>query len=105
MFRILAGAHAASGLFNLLPAFPMDGGRVLRGVLWKITGDHHSATRAAGFTGLAFGALLVLGAVAGALFFNLGALVFAVFGFSVMKGARLALRSPGTTLVPRSPKP
>lgn len=39
------------GLFNLIPGFPMDGGRILRAVIWKLSGDNYRATRAASFTG------------------------------------------------------
>ena len=46
-------------VFNLLPAFPMDGGRVVRAIAWWRTGDRNSATRFAGTLGRAFGYLFM----------------------------------------------
>ena len=57
-------------LFNLVPAFPLDGGRIARAAAWKLTGDRHRATRFAARIGIAFGWSLVA--------FGLG--LIAVFG-------------------------
>ena len=56
-FEYLGRVNLLLGVFNLIPGFPMDGGRILRAVIWKLTGDHYQATRAASFTGqlVAFG--------------------------------------------------
>jgi Zn-dependent protease/predicted transcriptional regulator len=48
-------------VFNLVPAFPLDGGRVLRGVVWSVTGSYLTSTRIAGGVGIAFSWLLFVG--------------------------------------------
>lgn len=55
-------------MFNLVPGFPLDGGRILRAILWGATGDHLRATRIASRTGEAIGFLLVAVGVGAALF-------------------------------------
>ncbi len=52
-------ANAMLAAFNLVPGFPLDGGRVLRAVLWKVTGNFVKATRAAASAGRVFGLTLV----------------------------------------------
>jgi Zn-dependent protease len=46
-------------LFNLLPGFPLDGGRVLRAMVWWATGDLQRATRVAATSGLGLGWLMI----------------------------------------------
>jgi CBS domain-containing protein len=45
--------------FNMLPAFPLDGGRVLRSAIWKWKGDLRQATKAASTAGGIFGLILI----------------------------------------------
>jgi Zn-dependent protease len=50
-------------LFNLIPAFPLDGGRIARAITWKLTGDRNRATRFAAMLGRVGGyAMIAIGA-------------------------------------------
>lgn len=55
----LATINALVLVFNLLPAFPMDGGRVARAIAWWKTGDRTAATRFAANLGRIFGYLFI----------------------------------------------
>lgn len=68
-------------VFNLLPGFPLDGGRVLRALLWAITGDMLRATRWASRSGQAIGIMLIAAAVIGVLLGTFDFVWFAVMGW------------------------
>ena len=55
----LSYINAVLLVFNLAPAFPLDGGRVLRALLWRRRGDQLSATRTAAAAGRAFAYVLI----------------------------------------------
>jgi CBS domain-containing protein len=58
--RYLALINGMLATFNLLPAFPLDGGRVLRSALWRWKGDLRWATHIAAQSGSGFGMLLIV---------------------------------------------
>ena len=58
-FSWLGSVNVILGVFNLIPAAPLDGGRVLRAILWRRTGDRTRASLSATKAGRAFGYVLV----------------------------------------------
>ena len=60
VFFFLAWGNLLLAVFNLLPGYPLDGGRVLRAMLWRKNGNITQATRMAGICGLLVAATVIL---------------------------------------------
>jgi Zn-dependent protease/predicted transcriptional regulator len=60
VMEYLAFINVALAIFNLMPGFPLDGGRVFRAITWHVTGDRAKATRWAVVGGRAFGTVLMV---------------------------------------------
>jgi Zn-dependent protease len=88
----LALVNAALLVFNLIPAFPLDGGRIARAIAWKLTGDRNKATRFAARLGRLGGYAMV--GLGGALLLFTGDLVggiwLAFIGLFLASAARSA---------------
>ena len=89
----LGWTNLALAVFNIVPGYPLDGGRLLRSVLWGVTGRPHQATRWAARVGQAFAALLIVyGAVGFASGGSGGDLWNVLIGFFLFRGATTSHR-------------
>ncbi len=94
----LASINAMLFVFNLVPAFPLDGGRIARAVVWRITGNRNTATRVSGRIGEGFAYLLIgVGIFLLARGDKLNGIWLAVLGFFIAQSARAAVVSTAFT--------
>ncbi len=77
----LALINAVLGGFNLLPGFPMDGGRVLRAIVWRATKDLKKATRVASVVGQTIAFIMIVIGIFQFFWGNLGGLWLVLIGW------------------------
>lgn len=97
----LALINLLVGLFNLIPGFPLDGGRVLRSIVWRATNNVDRATRTAATVGQAFGWAIIAFGIYQAIFANnlLGGLWMALIGWFLNNAAESSRRESVTRAV------
>ena len=89
IFQYLAFINLVLASFNLIPAFPLDGGRIFRAALWYFRNDIFSATKVASAFGSAFGFLLIVAGVFSIFSTNMvGGLWQILIGFFVLNASR-----------------
>ncbi len=89
MFIWLAAINGMLAFFNTLPGFPLDGGRVLRSIIWGRTRSFRKATTIASNVGVGFGYVLIIGGIALALGgVVLNGIWFAFIGWFLSAAAR-----------------
>ncbi|MEX1023085.1 MAG: site-2 protease family protein [Dehalococcoidia bacterium] len=86
----LGVVNAVLGIFNMLPGFPLDGGRVFRSVIWARTGDLTRATRVAARVGVGIAWLMIGGGVIIAITVSLTGLWYVLIGLFLKQAAEAA---------------
>jgi Zn-dependent protease/predicted transcriptional regulator len=91
---VIAVLNLLLGTVNLLPAFPLDGGRIVRGLAWARTSDPGRALRIAASTGRYIGILFATGGIVSILVIDtLDGLMLAVCGWFIVSSAGVVERS------------
>lgn len=92
-FGYLGAVNIVLAIFNMLPGFPLDGGRVLRALVWSATGSLARATRVASIAGQTVGYLLMALGIVFLTQEDIGrAIWFAAIGWFLVQAARMSQR-------------
>jgi Zn-dependent protease len=105
-FFFIGAGNLLLAIFNLFPGYPLDGGRVLRAIVWKRSGDIRNATRIAGFCGqlvslvlIVFGVYMALAPTFHAYFMGLWAVLIGLFLLSAATSVVRSVRDADPTTV------
>jgi Zn-dependent protease len=79
LFAYLAYVNVALAIFNLIPAYPLDGGRVLHSLVWRISGSRERATAITVVIGRILASMIVVFGIFEALAYNVGAGLWTTF--------------------------
>lgn len=103
LFFFVGAGNLLLAVFNLFPGYPLDGGRVLRAIVWKRSGSIREATRIAGFCGqlmavvlIAFGVYMIVAPSFRAYFMGLWSVMVGVFLLSAATNVVKSAREPAT---------
>jgi Zn-dependent protease len=103
----LAFFYFTLSLVHIFPVFPLEGGRILHGILWKVTDNIKRATRIAGFSGWAMGFLIMAGGILLAVFTSelFTGLFFTGLGLIIQNAATHGIRHARQIPDPPPPEP
>ncbi len=103
----LAFFYFTLSLIHIIPAYPLEGGRILRSILWIATGNIKRATRIAGYSGWAMGFLIMVGGILLAVFTSelFTGLFFTGLGLIIQNAATHGIRHIRQISEPSSPEP